>query len=61
MPTTAQLADVLTKILPGPQFQDLLSKLGMVNVPSSLRRGEKLDVVAALLAEHLTASILLLG
>ena len=31
LPTTAQLADVLTKILPGPHFQQLLSKLVMVN------------------------------
>ena len=41
LPTSSQLADVLTKILPGPQFHDLLTKLGMVNTvnPSSLRGG----------------------
>jgi len=43
MPTSSQLADVLTKILPGPHFQELLSKLGMVNSSdhSSLRGGAK--------------------
>jgi len=43
LPTTAQLVDVLTKVLPGPHFQQLLSKLGMVNslVHSSLRGGHK--------------------
>jgi len=41
LPTSSQLADILTKILPGPHFQDLLSKLGMVNTldHSSLREG----------------------
>jgi len=41
LPTTHQLADILTKVLPGPQFQTLLSKLGMVNSldHSSLRGG----------------------
>lgn len=29
LPTSSQLADVLTKILPSQQFNDLLSKLGM--------------------------------
>lgn len=29
LPTQHQLADVLTKIIPSPQFKDLLSKLGM--------------------------------
>jgi len=39
MPTADQLADILTKILPGPYFQTLLSKLEMVNTldHSSLR------------------------
>jgi len=31
LPTSAQLADVLTKVFPGPQFQHLISKLGMVH------------------------------
>ena len=31
LPTIAYFADVLTKVLPGPHFQQLLSKLGMVN------------------------------
>ena len=48
MPTAVQLADVLTKILPGPQFQDLLSKLGMVDTldHSSLRGGDKIAALA---------------
>jgi len=39
LPTSSQLADILTKVLPGPHFQELLSKLGMVNASghSSLR------------------------
>ena len=39
MPTTQQLADVLTKILPSSQQDFLLSKLGMVPYPhhSNLR------------------------
>ena len=39
LPTSSQLVDVLTKVLPGPHFHDLLSKLGMVNTldHSSLR------------------------
>ena len=43
LPTTSQLADVLTKILPSHQFQELMSKLGMVNCSdhSSLRGGDK--------------------
>ena len=41
LPTSSQIVDVLTKVLPRPQFQELLSKLGMVNAldPSSLREG----------------------
>ena len=30
LPTSNQLADVFTKILPSTQFQQLLSKLGML-------------------------------
>lgn len=43
LPTTSQLADVLTKILPSNEFHHLLSKLGMVNCldHSSLRGGDK--------------------
>jgi len=54
LPTTAQLADVLTKVLPGPQFQQLLSKLGMVNSldHSSLRGSDK-----PALFSHVTAAI----
>jgi len=37
MPTNEQLADILTKILPSPQQNIILSKLGMVPHPSSLR------------------------
>ena len=31
LPTSSQLVDILTKVLPGPHFQELLFKLGMVN------------------------------
>jgi len=31
LPTAAQLVDILTKVLLGPHFQQLLSKLGTVN------------------------------
>ena len=43
LPTSEQLADILTKVLPGPQFQQLLSKLGMVHSidHSSLWGGDK--------------------
>jgi len=41
MPTKSQLADVLTKILPSSQFQNLLTKLGMVNSYHSSLRGVK--------------------
>jgi len=49
LPTSSQVADVLTKILAGPHFHDLLSKLGMVNTldHSSLRGGDKLILTAA--------------
>lgn len=40
-PTTHQLADMLTKILPSPHFSTLLRKLGMVKSPSSLRGDDK--------------------
>jgi len=64
MPTTDQLADILTKILPGPQFQTLLSKLGMVNTlaHSSLRGGDETASItvsiAAHLAHYITASVI---
>ena len=35
IPTSHQLADLLTKILPSPQHRELLSKLGMVDSPDS--------------------------
>ena len=43
MPTQQQQADVLTKILPSPQQDTLLAKLGMVPHPhhSSLRGGDE--------------------
>lgn len=35
LPTSSQLVDVFTKVLPSHQFNDLLSKLGMsTNMPS---------------------------
>lgn len=39
LPTKSQLADVLTKIMPSAQFQQLLSQLGMHSTPSSSLRG----------------------
>ena len=60
LPTTDQLADILTKILLGPQFQTLLSKLGMVNTSahSSLRGGGETASIAAHLAQCITASVI---
>ena len=45
-------------MLPGPQFQELLSKPGMVNTldPSSLRGGVKHDHLSAAAAYLSTAS-----
>lgn len=37
LPTTSQIADILTKILPSAHFQELLSKLGTWHPPPSLR------------------------
>lgn len=37
LPTTQQLADVLTKIIPSTKLQPILSKLGMLNTTPSLR------------------------
>ena len=66
MPTDAQLTDVLIKVLPRPYFQQLLSKLGMVNSidHSSFRGvGDKQALfshittsAAGLLLKHMTAS-----
>ena len=39
LPTALQLADILTKILPSPKHQELMSKLGMVSSPSQLAGG----------------------
>lgn len=39
LPTHSQLADVLTKVLTPSEFQLLLSKLGMSNIPSLRLRG----------------------
>jgi len=50
MPTKFQLVDVLTKILPSPQFHDLLIKLGMVKTdPSNLRGGDNHMATAAII------------
>ena len=59
MPTSSQIVDVPTKFLPGPHFQDLLSKPGMVNVlnHSTLRRGDKsisIPNVVALLSKYIS-------
>ena len=58
MLTATQLADVLTKVLFRPHFQDLLSKLGMVNPldHSSLPGGDKLSAIIAFLTNHIIAS-----
>uniref|UniRef100_A0A803MVR3 Reverse transcriptase Ty1/copia-type domain-containing protein n=1 Tax=Chenopodium quinoa TaxID=63459 RepID=A0A803MVR3_CHEQI len=39
LPTTSQIVDVFTKVLPSPQFTQLLSKLGMVSPVPNLRGG----------------------
>lgn len=41
LPTSSQLADIFTKILPSTQFNDLLSKLGMTPCQPSLRGADK--------------------
>lgn len=41
LPTSSQIADVFIKILPSQQFNYLLSKLGMVDILSSLSGGVK--------------------
>ena len=37
LPTTSQLADIFTKVLPSSQFNHLLSKLGLSSTPPNLR------------------------
>jgi len=54
-------------VLPSPHFQELLSKLGMVNTldhsslwgrdKHALTASDSLSQLAALLAEHITTSI----
>ena len=39
LPTTHQLADILTRILPSNKFQELLGKLGMTSIPPRLGGG----------------------
>lgn len=39
LPTTHQLADILTKVLPWSKFQVLLCKLGLISILPSLRGG----------------------
>jgi len=39
LPSSLQLADILTKILPSPQHRELISKLGMVTPHSQLEGG----------------------
>lgn len=46
VPTSEQIADVLTKIIPSHQLQYLLSKLGMTEVTPSLR-GDDEDIPPA--------------
>jgi len=45
LPTSQQLADVFTKILPSAHQNLLLSKLGMVPSHSSLRGGAEEDII----------------
>lgn len=47
LPIESQIADVLTKVLPSVQFNDLLSKLGMTQCHSSLREAVKTKDAAA--------------
>lgn len=58
LPTKHQLADVLTKILPSNQFQDLLRKLGMAYTHFSLRGMSSLNLfVGKILIEDLNITI----
>ena len=41
IPTSDQVADILTKIVPSHQQQHLLSKLGMTSITPSLRGDDK--------------------
>ena len=38
-PSLEQVADIFTKGIPGPQFQTLVSKLGMINIYTQLEGG----------------------
>ena len=44
MPTSQQLADILTKTVPSTHLQPILSKLGMIDTMTSLR-GDVKDVI----------------
>lgn len=57
LPTQHQLADILTKILPGVQHRNLSSKLGMVNVfpIPSLRGGVGLHSTAGAATKRMHA------
>lgn len=60
LPTRSQLANVLTKILHSSQFNDILSKLGMVPYPSTSLKGivGKMDTsVQESSTSHLSTSI----
>ena len=39
IPSLEQVADILTKSIPGPQFQNLVTKLGMINIYTQLEGG----------------------
>ena len=39
VPSLEQIADILTKGVTGPQFQNLVSKLGMINIYTQLEGG----------------------
>ncbi|KAL8093432.1 hypothetical protein AgCh_035348 [Apium graveolens] len=48
LPTRSQLANILTKVSPSPQFNQLLSKLGMCHAPiPNLREANELDAKTA--------------
>ena len=39
VPSLDQIADIFTKGVPGPQFKNLVSKLGMINIYTQLEGG----------------------
>ena len=54
VPSTDQKADIFTKGLPGPRFQLLVTKLGMVNIHTYLAGGGVLTFIALLTVTRAT-------